>query len=240
VETLPAVVAQLPLLFTALDLGALAVFFGLSLVTTLMVERPPRRHPSVSILMEAYRRSWMEVFSHRDNRVFDASLLNSLRGGASFFASTCLIAIGGTAALLGQTEQILSVVRDLGAQAADGAQPVWEAKLLVILVLLVNAFLKFVWSHRLFGYCAVLMGAMPEGASADALARHVDRASRLQCSAARSFNRGLRSVYFVIAALAWFLGPVPLMVAAVLTAAMLFRREFLSASRRALDPSQAG
>jgi uncharacterized membrane protein len=28
-----------------------------------------------------------------------------------------------------------------------------EVKLLVLLLFAANAFLKFVWSHRLFGYC---------------------------------------------------------------------------------------
>ena len=103
-----------------------------------------------------------------------------------------------------------------------------------MLILLVNAFLKFVWSHRLFGYCAVMMGAMPEGAEEAERKAAVERAARLQMSAGRSFNRGLRALYFAIAALAWFLGPLPLIVASLLTAAMLYRREFLSESRRTL------
>lgn len=41
-------------------------------------------------------------------------------------------------------------------------------------------------------------------------------------------------VYFALAALAWFLGPAALMAASLLTAAMIYRREFRSDSRRAL------
>ncbi len=33
----------------------------------------------------------------------------------------------------------------------------------------------------------------------------------MNITAARSFNRGLRSIYFALAALAWLLGPVPLL-----------------------------
>ena len=232
-ETLPALAAQLPRLFGPLDLAAFALLLLAMALTSWLIEHPPRRRPSVSKLMEGARRDWMAAFSARDHRIFDATLLTTLRGGAAFFASTCLIAIGGVAALLGQTERVLGVVRDLGAAPGETAVPVWEAKLLVLAVLLVNAFLKFVWSHRLFGYCAVLMGAMPGPEEGDP-GPAIDRATTIQLTAARNFNRGLRGVYFALAALAWFLGPVPLMVAVVLTAAMLARREFFSESRRAL------
>lgn len=230
-EALPALVERLPRLFGMWDLAALGVFLVLSLAMTWVIEHPPRRRPSVARLMEHHRGAWMETFAAREIRIFDASLLGTLRAGTAFFASTCLIAIGGVAALLGQTERLLGVVRDLGAEPGDVSAPVWEAKLIVVALLLVNAFLKFVWAHRLFGYCAVMMGAMPEPGDAGAIAR----ATRLQLSAARSFNRGLRAVYFTLAALAWFLGPVPFIVASLLTAAMLARREFFSESRRVLE-----
>ena len=234
-ETLPEVLAQLPRLFGPLDLAGVALLLVAMAAMSRLIEHPPRRHPSVSRLMERSRRDWMATFAARDHRIFDATLLATLRSGAAFFASTCLIAIGGVAALLGQTDRVLGVVRDLGAAPGETAVPVWEAKLLVLAILLVNAFLKFVWSHRLFGYCAVLMGAMPgpEGTVPEAA---VERATAIQLTAARNFNRGLRAVYFALAALAWFLGPVPLMAATLLTAAMLARREFFSDSRRALLP----
>ena len=39
----------------------------------------------------------------REPRIFDATLLNALRQGTSFFASTCMIAIGGLLAVIGNT-----------------------------------------------------------------------------------------------------------------------------------------
>ncbi len=232
-ETLPALVDRLPQLFTALDLAALAVFAAASVAMTLLIEQSSDARPSVSRLMDRARRDWIEEIARREIRIMDAQLLTTLRSGAAFFASTCLIAIGGVAALIGQAERLLGLVRDLGAEASAATQPVWEAKLLLILLMLVNAFLKFVWSHRLFAYCAVLMGAMPPPGGAGMEAA-IARAAELHRAAARSFNRGLRALYFALALLAWFLGPVPLMVASLATASMLYRREFLSRSRRAL------
>ncbi|MEM9044143.1 MAG: DUF599 domain-containing protein, partial [Pseudomonadota bacterium] len=88
--------------------------------------------------------------------------------------------------------------------------------------------------HRLFGYCAVLMGAIPENGEPQEARAAADRAADLNITASRSFNRGLRRVYFAIASLAWFLGPEAWIAASLATAAMLYRREFLSVSRQAL------
>jgi uncharacterized membrane protein len=57
------------------------------------------------------------------------------------------------------------------------------------------------------------------------------RAAEINVTAARNFNRGLRSIYFALAALGWLLGPVALVLTTVVTSAVLIRREFASTSR---------
>ncbi|MGF1502578.1 MAG: DUF599 domain-containing protein [Paracoccaceae bacterium] len=230
-----ALIESVPALFGPGDLAALACLAVAWTGLTLAIERSHARHPSMSRLMDGYRRAWFEQIAGREVRIMDTQLLTLLRAGAAFFASTCLIAIGGVAALIGEADLLVGLVADLGAEDA-GRVPVWEAKLLVILLIMVNAFLKFVWSHRLFGYTAVLMGAIPPAGDGGCAAA-VARANAVDRAAARSFNRGLRAIYFAIATLAWFLGPVPFAVAVFLTTAMLVRREFFSASRRALLPA---
>ncbi len=66
-----------------------------------------------------------------------------------------------------------------------------------------------------------------------ALPRAVQSAE-LNITAARSFNRGLRSIYFALGVTAWLLGPVALMIATGITLFVLWRREFASKSRAAL------
>lgn len=58
------------------------------------------------------------------------------------------------------------------------------------------------------------------------------QAAEINITAARSFNRGLNSVYFALASLGWLIGPVPLSIATVLTAGVLLRRELASPSRQ--------
>jgi uncharacterized membrane protein len=227
-------------LVSAGDFAALTIFFGCLLGITRLIEHSSDTRPSTSRITANYRRRWMQEVPGRSNRMVDAALLVTLRNGTTFFASGAIIAIGGIAALLGQTERLLDVATDFAGEFSSdivSSQAVWEAKLLFIAVLMANAFLKFVWSHRLFGYCAIMMGATPENGTEAEMAAMVERSAQLHISAGRSFNRGLRMTYFSLAALAWFLGPVALVVATIMTSLMLYRREFRSDSRRALlDP----
>ncbi len=178
--------------------------------------------------MAGFRRDWMNQMVTRQPRVFDAQVLANLRQGAAFFASTSMIAIGGGLALIGNTERLAGIAGDLTLERAPSI--VWEIKILLILLFLVNAFLKFVWAHRLFGYCSVIMASVPNDPDADMAYPRAAQAADLSITAGRSFNRALRSIYFGLAAAAWILGPIPLAIAAALTFGVLYRREFASKS----------
>ena len=174
----------------------------------------------------------MEQMIDRDPRIFDAQILGGLRQGTAFFASTSLIALGGALALIGNADRLAGVAEDI--TAADQPIFIWEFKLLVVAFFLTNGFLKFVWANRLFGYCAVLMAAVPNEPSHPTARPRAAQAGEINITAARSFNRGLRSVYFALAAMAWLVGPVALMLATVLTSVVIWRREFASHSRKIL------
>jgi uncharacterized membrane protein len=181
--------------------------------------------------MEEIRRDWMKVFVTRQPRIFDATLIDSLRQGTAFFASASMIAIGGGVALIGNTEMLRQLTANLPV-AATG--PELGLRMLPVIGFLANALLKFVWAHRLFGYCSILMAAVPND-PADPLAFHrAGQAAEINITAAKSFNRGLRSIYFALAALGWLLGTTGLLTGTALATALLLRREFASASRRVL------
>lgn len=218
--------------FTGTDLVAVAVLIGAWAGVTLLIEHAPRRFPSTSNLMAQYRREWMVQFVARDPRIFDSQLVGQLRQGTSFFASATLLAIGGTLALLGDIERLIGLADDL----TSGTDPVivWEVKILVIVIFLTNAFLKFVWANRLFGYCAVVMGAVPNDPAEPAAMPRATKAAEINITAARGFNRGLRALYFALASAAWLMGPVALLLAVAVTLIVLLRREFASESRAVL------
>jgi uncharacterized membrane protein len=194
-------------------------------------EHPPASRPSVSWLMEEYRRDWMRTFVTRQPRIMDATLIDSLRQGTAFFASACMIAIGGGVAMIGNAAAVQRLADEL---PIDGTGPDIAVKMLPVIAFLANALLKFVWANRLFGYCSVLMAAVPND-PADPLAFHrAGQAAEINITAARSFNRGLRSIYYALAALGWLLGPWGLVVGTTLATAILIRREFASVSRQVI------
>lgn len=218
--------------FTPYDFAALALLVAAWLGIGWRIEHPGSRRPSVSVIMAQYRREWMRQMVTRQPRIFDASILSNLRQGTAFFASASMIALGGGLALLGDTDRIAAVAEDL--DLGSDPQIVWEIKLICILLFVANAFLKFVWSHRLFGYCSVLAAAVPNEIDDPEALPRAAQAAEVNITAARGFNRGLRSVYFALAAGAWLLGPWALMLATVVTVTTLWRREFASHSRAAL------
>ena len=217
---------------TRLDAGALIALMLLWGAIGWRIEHPSAKTPSTSSIMADYRRQWMNQMIERDVRIFDAQTIGTLRQGTSFFASTCVIAIGGTLALIGNAEQIAGVAEDLTDARAPAI--VWELKLLVIVLFLTNAFLKFVWSNRLFGYCSVVVGAAPNDPHHHNAPSFAHKAAELNIAAARSFNRGLRAIYFGLATVAWLAGPAALIAATIVTFIVIWRREFASQSRKVL------
>ncbi|WP_371168066.1 DUF599 domain-containing protein [Aliiroseovarius sp. 2305UL8-7] len=219
-------------LFSPLDAVAAALIIFAWIAIGWRIEHTSAARPSVSRLVAQYQRDWMEQFVSREPRIFDSAILATLRQGASFFASASMIAIGGSMALLGNTERLSGVAQDLTQTSAP--ELVWEVKILLVVLFLTNAFLKFVWAHRLFGYCAVVMASVPNDAGDATALPRARKAGEINITAARSFNRGLRSVYFAMGSLAWLIGPITLMLATLLTVAILWRREFASHSREVL------
>ena len=223
-------------LFSSLDAAALAVLVVIWLGFGWWIEHPTTRHPSTSQIMSDYRRDWMRQMITREPRIFDAQILSSLRQGTAFFASTSVIAIGGTLAVIGNADRVTDIAIDLTLMETPTF--VWEVKLVILALFLSNAFLKFVWANRLFGYAAVVMGAVPNDVTDPTCMPRAMQAAEINITAARSFNRGLRSVYFGLTCAAWLAGPVPLIVATLFTLGVIWRREFASRSRTILLGTQ--
>ncbi|MFV2033975.1 MAG: DUF599 domain-containing protein [Halocynthiibacter sp.] len=226
--------------FALADGLALATLFTCWFAISWLVENPPKRNPSVMVLMGNYRSEWFINCITREPRIFDGNILATLREGITFFASASMIAIGGALALMGNTESLLGVAQDLTLKSTPAL--IWEIKLLVVLMFIANGFLKFVWAHRLFGYCAVVMASIPNDPADPKAHPRAMQAAEINITASRSFNRGMRSIYFALAAMAWMLGALALAGAALFTLLVVWRREFASRSRTILlqDPPSGG
>ena len=224
-------------LFTPLDGLAVAVLLIAWVGIGRLIEHPHGRRRSVTVMMSQYRLDWMAQMAARENRIFDSQIMGNLRQGTAFFASTSIIAIGGVATVAGNTETLRAVV---GGLLADPRPiEVFQVKLVVVALMLTVGFLRFVWANRVFGYCSVVMGAVPPPGDvrAPAIAR---QAGEMNVRAAWNFNRGLRSLYFALAALTWTLGAGALILAVAATVWTLWRREFASSPWRILRENEEG
>jgi uncharacterized membrane protein len=219
-------------LFSTYDFIALGCLMLAWFFMEYIIENAPKNRPSTTQIMVKYRRDWMVFMAERDNRIFDSQIMNGLRQGTSFFASATMISIGGLVAMLGNADRFAGIANEL--TLAKDPHLVWEIKLFVVLFFVTNAFLKFVWSHRLFGYCTIIIAAVPNDQQNPLADHRAYQAGEINITAARSYNRGLRSVYFAICALSWLAGDWALMLGTGITVAVLWRREFLSASRTVL------
>lgn len=218
--------------FSVLDALALTILFVSWAGIGWRIENPGPNKPSVSLLMNAHRRDWMREMVTRQPRMFDSQIIGLMRQGTAFFASASMVAIGAGLALIGNPTPLVGFAQDL--QLTGSPAIVWEIKLILILIFLSNAFLKFVWSHRLFGYCAILMAAVPNDPENPVAYPRASQAAEVSITAARSFNKAMRATYFALASTAWLLGAAALIAATLITLGMLYRREFTSKSRAAI------
>jgi uncharacterized membrane protein len=228
-------------LFPLPDFAALGLFIAAWAGYAVAVEWTERGKDSLNARMHRYREVWMQRALERDVRIIDTQIMSSLQNGTAFFASTTLLAIGGVLSLLRSTNETLAMVAELPF-AIQVTRAQWEMKVIGLVIIFVYAFFKFAWSYRLFNYAAILLGAMPPRETLDTPEgdAHVRRTAGMIESAGRHFNRGQRAFFFALGYLGWFAGPYALMAATLATVAVMWRRQFLSQSRRTLDETSAG
>lgn len=211
-----------------LDICAVSLTLFAWLAIGYAIENPPRWRLSVSYLMQDYRHQWMRQMVTRVPRIFDGTIIDSLRQGTAFFASASMIAVGGGLAIVGNPAVVMGIADNLPLPS-DMAD--LRLRALFVVLFLANALLKFVWANRLFGYCAIVMGAVPNNPADPLAVVRAEQAADLNIHAAKSFNRGLRSIYFALGALGWLFGPYALIATTLIASGVLIRRDFASVSR---------
>lgn len=228
------------------DFAALAFYLLVWTFFALAADGKLFSRTSLSTAMNAQREAWMRTMARRELRMIDTSIMIGLQQGTAFFASSSIFAIGGCFALLGATEQVLSVLSDL-PYVASPSRGLFETKVFGLVILLAYAFFKFGWSYRLFNYCSILIGAVPvmrdEAAHSAETEAAVIRAAKMNILAGKHFNAGLRGIFFSIGYLGWFVNAGVFALTTLLLLAVLIRRQFFSAARAAVlaeAPAQAG
>jgi len=176
------------------------------------------------------RIAWAHRLLTRDMRMTDASLLASQERVVGFFASTTLLLLAGVLTALTSSSQIAEISSHIPFAERQTSGQI-EAKLALIMLILIYAFFKVTWSLRQYGFAAVVMGAAP-GPDEEVTAQERDTFARnfakLMDTAGHDNNSGLRAYYFCLSVVCWLSGTLPFLVATTLTVFVLYNREFKS------------
>jgi len=207
------------------DIIALPFFLLAWVGYTFFAKYMAKRAHCLASVLDVHRVWWMERMLMRDNRITDAALLANLEKNVNFFASTTMIII---AAIL----TALTTSADLSMFSQTLKGEFGQYKLLLMLAIMIYAFFTFTWSLRQYGFGSVLLGAAPipnqSEFNASQRKEYAYATAKVLDQAGHSFNYGLRSYYFTMAVLGWFVHPIIFMLAATLVVTILYRREFKS------------
>jgi uncharacterized membrane protein len=222
--------------FSTLDLVALGFFVTAWAAYAVAVEYMPHRRQSLNARMNQYREVWMGYMLEREVRIVDTQIMAALQNGTAFFASTSLLAIGGSLTILRSTDEMLHVLATLPI-GVPSTRLLWEIKAIGLAVVFVYAFFKFAWSYRLFNYVAIMLGATPPWDRKDTAEAkdHVQRTARLFTAAGRHFNHGQRAFFFALGYLGWFVSPLVFICTTAAVVFVMWWRQFGSDARKAMD-----
>lgn len=223
------------LLFGPLDLFALGFFAAAWLVYAYLLEWTAHGRGALNARMNGYRDAWMQETLEREMRMVDGQIMASLQNGTAFFASTSLIAIGGTLTVLRSTDDLITIVSALPF-GVPTTRIEWEIKTIGLATIFVYAFFKFAWSYRVYNYVAIMIGAMPPSTEKDTPAAklHALRTGKLCEAAGRHFNRGQRAFFFALGYLGWFISPWLLFFSTVAVFIVIWARQFASDASAAI------
>lgn len=220
---------------SAADLSALVLFLGSWIALEVVLEYTPLKKRTLSGFMAEQRRRWISVLAERQLRMVDTQIVSGLQQGSAFFTSTSILAIGGCFALIGSTDTVSQVYSDLPFDS-EFSRAAWEIKAFGLAFVFAYTFFKFGWAYRLFNYCGILLGAVPEfdGDNREACHAAATRLADMNIIAGRHFTAGMRGLFFALGYLGWFIGPGVFMVSTVFVVLVLLRRQFLSNARKVI------
>lgn len=228
-------------IFSAMDAVAFSVFIVAWIGYEAYSARATRLGRNLPARMQVWRERWMESAVGRDHRILDVQILQSLTGNSAFLASTAIFVIGGLAAALGTSADVVRVLNGFDYFAIT-SQNRFGFKVSLMILIFMHAFFRLAWSMRLHNNAGVVLGSIPQpglGIEAEAMAR-ARAAAQLVTLAARHYNGGMHSYYFGLAACAWFLHPLALIGTTIWIVGTLYRREFLSRAHTALAVVEGG
>lgn len=182
-------------------------------------------------MMHHLRRAWMRRMLDRPERIIDSALTGHQVSSTTFFASTSMLIIAGLLGMLGRASDAYAVIQSFGF-AVVSSELLFELKILGLICLFMVGFYKFTWALRQFNFACTLIGAAPlPPVDPTAREKFADHAARVMSLAVTSFNGGIRSYYFAMAWLLWFIHPLAFAAGTGTVVLVLLKRQLKSRSQ---------
>jgi len=221
--------------FSLLDIIAFLTFFLSWSGYTWFSRKKAKTTNCIARSLHQHRIYWMHEIITREVRVGEAALLANLERNIAFFASSTLLVLAGLLTLFSKIDTLQSII--LSMPYADHTSHVMiQIKLSLLAFIFVLSFFQFTWAMRQYGFVNVMIGAAPIDKSGlnENLSAYAKQMATVQDQAAHSYNYGLRSYYFALAAMCWFFHPVLFIVMSIWVVYTLYTREFNSKSVKAI------
>ncbi|MBR9726589.1 DUF599 domain-containing protein [Shewanella intestini] len=225
--------------FSLLDVVALGCFIFSWVGYTYFAKHKAKSTDCISRCLHMHRIHWMNSVINRQVRIADAALMANVERNNAFFASSTLLVLAGILTLFAQVSRLEEVIASV-PYATGATDALIQVKLGVVVGIFVMAFFHFTWAMRQYGFLNVMLGAAPFGSTEknEHLFAYGRQMATVSDQAAHSYNYGLRSYYFSMAALCWFWNPFALIIASLLVVYTLYRREFKSRAVKAITLAQ--
>lgn len=225
------------MLLSPFDFIALAFFFACWIGYSLFARKQARTTHCLSSILCTLRIDWMQTVMQKDNQVADASLIGNVERTVTFFASSTILVLAGVLTVLAHSDEVVEVLNELPLTPSSSAIMV-QFKLALLALVFVYAFFKFTWAIRQFGFVSVLLGASVKFKQRELSEEERNtfalHAAKVLDQSGHEYNKGLRTYYFAMAYLAWFIHPAMFMISSSIVVFILYRREYKSRVLREL------
>ncbi len=191
---------------------------------------------SLNMQLHAVRLRWMHMLTsvQREKRTFDGLMMGHISNSMAFFGSATLLVLAGLIGTIANVAHVHAGVANLGfiGQVSTG---LFATYLGVLATVLAISFFSFIYAIRKLSYTLAMIGGLGEAPGDDQRTIVMRReTATVLTEAVKSMNNGVRGYYYAIAALFLFVGPYASMAATLFMSAVLFYRQSLSPTARAV------
>ena len=214
-----------------MDIASVTGFFITWAGYTVFARRKAKVAWCLASSMQWYRVEWMLRMLDRDMRMPDTAIISNLERVIGFFASTSILILAGLVTAMTASQAAIDLLSNLPLTGSTSVRE-FELKILLLILIFIFAFFNFTWSLRQYSFANVLIGAAPppdaKDMSEEERRRFAISTAKVIDQAGHSYNYGLRSYYFAMAVMGWFIHPLLFVAGYLLVALVLYLREFRS------------